>query len=346
MDVAADERGRRSITINIFYIIIDIMMMKEFYECVVIGAGISGISASHYLNERGIDHVVLERRSAIGGTWDLFKYPGIRSDSDMYSFGFSFAPWKSSKVISPGQDILKYLKHVVYEFKGGRIGKCVKLCHNVVTMDFSSVSDEWKVSFHSDENGNVRKTIRSRFVFLTTGYYDYESPHDPYIKGEEDFEGILIHAQKWNGSIKYKGKHVAVIGSGATAATLVPSLANDGAESVTMVQRSPSYFAAIPSNDRIFGWLRIFLGSTIAFNLTRWYYIVYSQYVWFVAKRWPGLVRRKLTERLKEHVPKDFDVRTHFNPKYNPWEQVRCFSFYALFVSPNNKYFAAALRNS
>jgi monooxygenase len=263
----------------------------------------------------------------LGGTWDFFKYPGIRSDSDMYTFGFSFRPWTARKMIAPKEDILKYLWNVVHEFD---LEKHVRFNTEVSDASFSSDRGTWYVDC---KNG---KRYSCSFLFMCTGYYKYDKGYTPDFEGMDEFRGRIVHPQAWDESIDYEGKRVVVIGSGATAATLIPALA-EKAKFVTMLQRSPGYYAARPSEtsgvSKFLNGISPYLGHW----LNRWRSIWMGSFLWYMSKTYPKLVRNAIIKDIRSRTPKDFDVDTHFNPKYNPWDQRVC-------LVPDGDFFEALKR--
>lgn len=282
-------------------------------DCVVVGCGISGISAGYHLQTYCPDRtfVILERRANLGGTWDLMKYPGIRSDSDMFTFGFGWRGWKSDNIISPGEEIMEYLHETVEEIG---LRKNIEFNTNVVKCSFSSETCLWTVEA-TNASGPV--TYTCSFLFFNTGYFEYENPYTPVFEGSEIFNGKIIHPQHWDQDYDYKDKKVVVIGSGATAATLVPVLAERGAKHVTMLQRSPSYFVSSPrSKDPLFNAIRALGAEKLAFRLTYYKYILRFVFVYWMCKTFPNSIKGLLMRKIKEEVPKDFDVQTHFNPSY------------------------------
>jgi cation diffusion facilitator CzcD-associated flavoprotein CzcO len=291
----------------------------EHLDVIIVGAGISGISAAVHLGkacpEKSIG--ILERRENIGGTWDLFKYPGIRSDSDMHTLGFSFKPWKAQKAIADGPSIKTYLDETVDEYE---LGQKIHFSHKVVSADFSSAQARWILSV--DENGS-RKTMSCNFLFMCSGYYSYDEAYDPQIAGVNDFAGEVIHPQFWPEELDYSGKRVVVIGSGATAVTLVPSMANGGAQ-VTMLQRSPTYMVSRPDQDYVANFLRKILPERVAYALTRFKNVEMQNYFYKQTRKAPEKIRRQLLGFVKQLLPEGFDVKKHFTPSYNPWDQRLC----------------------
>mmetsp|Transcript_32928 Transcript_32928/g.86195 ORF Transcript_32928/g.86195 Transcript_32928/m.86195 type:complete len:392 (+) Transcript_32928:171-1346(+) len=301
-------------------------------DVVVVGAGISGISAGHYLrtlcpNE---SFVILERRDNIGGTWDLNRYPGIRSDSDMITFGFSWKRWGASKIIAPREEIAAYLEEAVVE-EG--LGPRLRLGTEVRSAEWSSEQQRWTLT-------TTTGVYICRFLHLATGYYSYEAPHRPAIAGLARFAGRVVHPQQWTerDSAACHGARVAVIGSGATAATVVPALAQT-ADRVTMVQRSPTYFVARPSEGqpvaRAVQWAaEAVLPPAWAHTVLYWHMVLKSRFDYWFARAFPGTTRWALMEAARRQLPPSFDVDTHFNPRYNPWDERIC-------LVPDGDFFAA-----
>src|SRR5690606_13575588 len=261
--------------------------------------------------------VILEGRERMGGTWDLFRYPGIRSDSDMYTLGYSFKPWMGKKAIADGPSILRYIEETAAEHG---VDRRIRYGHRVERASFSSRDARWTVEAkHGDET--VRFTCK--FLYTCAGYYDYDEGFTPEFAGRERFQGRIVHPQFWDESLDYQGKRVIVIGSGATAVTLVPSLAEKAAH-VTMLQRSPTYIVSAPGADRVANLLRQHLPLPWAHRLTRWKNIVLGMLVFQLARRQPGLTRRYLLRGVRAALGSDYDVDTHFAPRYRPWDQRLC----------------------
>ncbi|MBN8615053.1 MAG: NAD(P)/FAD-dependent oxidoreductase [Deltaproteobacteria bacterium] len=320
--------------------------MTEHFDVVIVGAGLSGIGAARHLQARnpGKRFVILEGRSAIGGTWDLFRYPGIRSDSDMYTLGYSFKPWTSPKAIADGASIREYIHDAVRE---GDLERHIRLGQRVVSASWSSKDARWTLSIdHGAEK--ERTTLTCGFVFSCTGYYRYEAGFTPEFPGRERFAGRIVHPQHWGADVAYAGKRVVVIGSGATAITLVPELAKE-ASHVVMLQRSPTYVVSRPTEDPIANALRRALPEQTAYDLTRWKNVLLGLGFFQLARRRPGPVKKRLVEMVKAELAGDSgakrrglrgrpegegasssqakldsDVATHFTPRYDPWDQRLC----------------------
>ncbi|HEV7999834.1 MAG TPA: NAD(P)/FAD-dependent oxidoreductase, partial [Planctomycetaceae bacterium] len=293
-------------------------MSVEHFDVLIVGAGISGIGAGYHLQAHcpGKSYAILEGRADIGGTWDLFRYPGIRSDSDMFTLGYSFRPWTAAKSIADGPAILSYLRETAREFG---IDRHMRFKHRVVSAAWSSDDAHWIVDAEVGEDQQpVRYTCS--FLYLCSGYYDYKSGYTPTFAGSEDFQGRLIHPQHWPQDLDYHDKRVVVIGSGATAVTLVPAMAETAAH-VTMLQRSPSYIVSMPSEDRGARIIRRLLPERGAHRALRWRNVLLGIWFYQLCRRAPGLAKRLLRRGLARELPPDFDIDTHFKPKYDPWDQ-------------------------
>lgn len=290
----------------------------EHVDVLVVGAGLSGIGAGYHLQRYcpSKSYAIFEGRDVIGGTWDLFRYPGIRSDSDMYTLGYSFHPWRNAKSIADGPSILDYIRETAREYG---IDSKIRFNHRVRRASWSSAGSRWHVEADT-QDGPVELTCG--FIYLCTGYYDYESGYTPEWKGIERFAGPLIHPQKWPEDLDCTGKRVIVIGSGATAVTLVPAMAETAAH-VTMLQRSPTYITSLPSRDRIADSLRRLLPIRVAYGITRWKNIALSMFFYHLARRKPGLFKRMLLKGARHRLGPDYDY-THLTPAYNPWDQRLC----------------------
>tara|TARA_B100000161_G_scaffold116969_2_gene83036 strand:+ start:3923 stop:5380 length:1458 start_codon:yes stop_codon:yes gene_type:complete len=295
--------------------------MNKKIDVLVVGAGISGIGAGYHLQKKcpETSFLILEGRENIGGTWDLFKYPGIRSDSDMYTLGYNFKPWKEQKAIADAPSILKYLNETVEEFNLKskiRFGKYVKKAR------WSSDSNQWTVDIEDKKTGKFSQILCS-FIFMCSGYYSYKEGYTPHFEGKENFKGDIIHPQKWDPSFDYSNKKIVVIGSGATAVTIVPEMAKT-AKHVTMLQRSPTYVVAAPERDNLANKLRKYLPLKFTYWFIRWRNILRQQYYFRLCKKYPKGVKNVIIREVKKKLGNDFDVKTHFTPKYNPWDQRMC----------------------
>ena len=295
--------------------------MNKKIDVLVVGAGLSGIGAGYHLQKKcpETSFLILEGRENIGGTWDLFKYPGIRSDSDMYTLGYNFKPWKEQKAIADAPSILKYLNETVEEFNLKskiRFGKYVKKAR------WSSESNQWTVDVEDKKTGKFSQILCS-FIFMCSGYYSYKEGYTPHFEGKENFKGDIIHPQKWDTSFDYSNKKIVVIGSGATAVTIVPEMAKT-AKHVTMLQRSPTYVVAAPEKDNLANKLRKYLPLKFTYWFIRWRNILRQQYYFRLCKKYPKGVKNVIIREVKKKLGNDFDVKTHFTPKYNPWDQRMC----------------------
>jgi monooxygenase len=306
-------------------------MPPEHFDVIVVGAGLSGIDAAYHLQTscRGKTFVILEGRDAIGGTWDLFRYPGIRSDSDMYTFGYPFRPWVSNAAIADGESIRTYIRETADAYD---ITRRIRFRHRVKRASWSSADARWSVEA---ERGDDRETVQltCRFLFGCTGYYDYENGHAPAFPGTETFAGIIVHPQHWPQDLDYAGKRVVVIGSGATAVTIVPVLAEKAAH-VTMLQRSPTYIVAQPSQNALVKMLRRFLPVRTAFAIGRWYYVLFGIYFFSLCRRKPKAVKKWIIGQAKAQLSPGYDVLKHFMPDYDPWRQRLC-------LAPDGDFFRA-----
>ncbi len=295
-------------------------MALEHVDVLVVGAGLSGIGAGYFLQKRcpAKSYAIHEGRSAIGGTWDLFRYPGVRSDSDMYTLGYSFHPWRNAQAIADGPSILEYINETATEYG---IDKNIRFDHRVRKASWSSVDARWTIEA---EVGPDKKPVglTCNFIYLCTGYYDYDNGYTPEWKGLDRFNGRVVHPQKWPEDLDYTGKRVVVIGSGATAVTLVPAMA-ERAEHVTMLQRSPTYVVTMPSKDKIANWLRAHLPARIAYGLTRWKNVLISMGFYTIARAQPDYFKRMVMKGVRHQLGDDYDVK-HFEPAYNPWDQRLC----------------------
>lgn len=299
-------------------------------DVLVIGAGISGIGAGYYLTTKcpTKSFAILERRGAIGGTWDLFRYPGIRSDSDMYTFGFAFKPWTSPKMISDGESIRRYLEDTAREFGiDAKISYGVK----VVRASWDSRDALWSVEALREATGETLR-YTANFLIGATGYYDYDQGYTPEFPGRERFKGKIVHPQHWPEDLDYAGKRIVVIGSGATAITLIPNLAAKAAH-VTMLQRSPTYVMNLPERDPITNALGRVLPRKLHYAMTRARNVSMQLLMHRVSLARPNAVRKVLLNQLRRQLGPGFDMR-HFSPKYNPWEERLC-------VVPDGDMFAS-----
>lgn len=289
------------------------------YDVLVVGAGLSGIGAGYRLQTECPEktYAILEARDSIGGTWDLFKYPGIRSDSDMFTLSFPFKPWSDQNSIADGPSILSYIKETAAEYG---IDEKIQFNTKVVGADFSSATDLWTVTV---QKGKKKSTLTARFLYSCSGYYDYDQGHEPVFPGIEDFAGQVVKPQFWPEDLDYTGKNVVIIGSGATAVTLVPSMSHDAAH-VTMLQRSPTWIGVVPQQDKLANTLRKTLPAGVAHKIVRTKNIAYNMGIYELSMRQPKLVRKILTDMSTRILKDPAMVAEHFTPEYNPWEQRLC----------------------
>lgn len=296
-------------------------MSDEHFDVLIVGAGISGIAAAYHLQTRSPDrsYAILEAREAIGGTWDLFRYPGIRSDSDMYTFGFAFRPWTDGKVFADGPAIREYVSDTA---RRNGIEANIRFGTRVAHANWDSETARWTVRTERGADGKST-SFTCNFLMMCSGYYRYDQGHMPEFAGMEDFSGAIIHPQLWPEAVDYAGKRVVIIGSGATAVTLVPAMAEQAAH-VTMLQRSPTYIAARPSRDGFADFMRKILPSKIAYSVTRAKNVLLTIYVYELSQRWPGFVKRQVIKAIADRLGPDFDVERHFSPSYKPWDQRFC----------------------
>ncbi len=296
-------------------------MSIEHFDVLIVGAGLSGVGAGYHLQTECPDktYAILEARESMGGTWDLFRYPGVRSDSDMYTLGYSFRPWEDAKAIADGPSILSYIRQTANDYG---IGQKIRFGHRVKRASWSSADARWTVEA---ERGPSQETVRltCNFLFLCSGYYNYNEGYTPEFPGIERFSGRVVHPQKWTEDVEYAGKRAVVIGSGATAVTLVPALAKTAAH-VVMLQRSPSYILSLPEQDPIANGLRRFLPATVAYEITRWKNVLLGMLIFTLSRRAPELVKKLIRAGVKKELGPAYDVDAHFKPRYNPWDQRLC----------------------
>ena len=291
------------------------------FDVLIVGAGLSGVGAGCYLETEcpWASYAIFEAREAIGGTWDLFRYPGIRSDSDMHTLGYSFRPWDGEKSIADGDSILQYIKDTAAE---AGVDRHIRYNHRVTAANWSSEDARWHVTAERADTGETL-SLTAGFVFGCSGYYRYDHGYLPDFAGMEDFAGTIVHPQAWPEDLDCTGKRVVVIGSGATAVTLVPALARSAVH-VTMLQRSPTYIASLPQKSPAATVFRTLLPAKKAGTATKWFHALMTQAFYQVCRRYPKLMRRLLLAGLKRQLPEGYDVATHFTPKYNPWDQRFC----------------------
>ncbi|RYZ23119.1 MAG: NAD(P)/FAD-dependent oxidoreductase [Chitinophagaceae bacterium] len=289
------------------------------YDVLIIGAGLSGIGTAYWLQEKcpQKSFTILEARHTLGGTWDLFRYPGIRSDSDMFTFGFRFRPWREPQSLSKGDAILDYLRETA---EAAGIDKRIRYGYRVRRAAWSSEEAHWTVDVEGPD-GPVQ--LRAGFLCLCTGYYDFNEAHRPRFEGEAAFRGPLVLPQFWPQDLDYSGKRIVVVGSGATAVTLVPAMAQQAAH-VTMLQRSPTYIMSLPNRNKLFMRLRKWLPDTAAYRITRWRNLLLSIASFRAARSFPGFVKKLVVKSAAKQLAPGFEVEKHFSPKYNPWDQRFC----------------------
>ncbi|WP_428681216.1 flavin-containing monooxygenase [Reyranella sp.] len=292
---------------------------SEHFDVLIVGAGLSGIGAAWHLQKNcpGKSYTILEGRGASGGTWDLFRYPGVRSDSDMYTLGYRFRPWKDAKAIADGPSILSYIREVASDHA---IDRHIRYDHRVVGASWSTPDARWTVEI---ERGGERVSLSCGFLWMCSGYYRYEAGYLPDFPGIDGFKGRVVHPQHWPQDLDYAGKKVVVIGSGATAVTVVPSMA-ETAGHVTMLQRSPTYVVARPAQDPFANKMRRRLPLKLAYMATRWKNVLMGMYFYQMCKRKPEKVKSLILGGVRQMLGPDYDVATHFTPKYNPWDQRLC----------------------
>ena len=293
----------------------------EHLDVLVVGAGLSGVGAAVHLMQKSPDRTfaVLEARAAIGGTWDLFRYPGVRSDSDMYTLGYTFKPWASTKGIADGPAILEYVQETAREFG---VEQHIRFRHKVVRAEWSTAEGRWTVTVERVDTGQTL-TLTCTFLFMCSGYYRYDEGFTPEFPGIEGFAGQVVHPQHWPADLDHAGKRVVVIGSGATAVTLVPALAERAAH-VTMLQRTPTYIAPLPAHDLFARALEGRVSPQTAYTVVRWKNILRTIWSYNLSKKKPHVMKKLVRFGLEKSLPKDFDIDTHFTPPYDPWDQRFC----------------------
>ncbi len=296
-------------------------MPTEHLDVVIVGAGLSGIGAAHHLQERHPQRTfaLLEARAELGGTWSLFRYPGIRSDSDMHTLGFGFRPWREGKAIADGPSILAYLQETA---RAGGIDRRIRYGQRVLRADWSTPDARWLLDVADAATGRTSR-MTCGFLIGATGYYHYDEGYKPPLPGVDRFAGRIVHPQEWPEDLDCTGQRVVVVGSGATAVTLVPALAAT-AEHVTMLQRSPSYILTLPSEDPLDRPIRRLLPGRVAFPVLRWKNVLLQIFLYQVSQRRPAVVRRVLRGLAARQLPRGYDVDRHFNPRYDPWDQRLC----------------------
>ncbi len=293
----------------------------DYVDVLIVGAGLSGIGAACHVQQRcpGKTFALLESRATIGGTWDLFRYPGIRSDSDMFTLGYSFRPWTDPQAIADGDSIRDYIRETAREYG---VDQHIRFHHRVLRAEWSSEHARWTVEAQRTDTAEP-VVLTCGFLFVCSGYYRYDKGYTTQLPGTERFTGQIIHPQQWPTDLDYAGKKVVIIGSGATAVTLVPAMAEKAAH-VTMLQRSPSYVASLPSRDGIADVLRSWLPPKVAYSLARWKNALLATLVFQVSRHAPGVMKAFVRKSATAQLPKGYDVDTHFAPRYNPWDQRLC----------------------
>ena len=304
-------------------------MSQLDYDVVVVGAGISGINAGYRLQSeiKGCKYTIFEARDSMGGTWDLFKYPGLRSDSDLHTFGFPWRPWPKERAIADGASIKEYLVDTAAVFG---IDKHIKYKHKTLSADWLSASQVWTLTV---EHEGKQTCVSTRFMILCTGYYDYDKPLQTEIAGIDNFKGTKVHPQFWPQDLDYSGKRMVVVGSGATAVTLLPSLA-EKASHVTMLQRSPGYLVALPGIDPTGALAKRWLPRWLAYRILRLKFLILPFLFFKFCRAYPHTARRLLKRRTQRLLPPDVPISPHFEPKYNPWEQRLC-------IAPDGDFYKA-----
>lgn len=297
----------------------------QYVDVLIVGAGLSGIGCARHLQTAcpDLSFALLEGRETLGGTWDLFRYPGIRSDSDMYTLGYSFKPWLDRKSLADGPSILAYLKETAAETG---VDQHIRYRHRVVAASWDSESAVWTVDVLKGQSKNSEgepARFTCGFLMMCSGYYDYEEGYTPTFAGRETFTGQVVHAQHWPEDLDYAGKKVVVIGSGATAVTLIPEIAREAAKT-TMLQRSPTYIASVPEEDSWSVFLNKFMPRSWVYRIVRWKRVLLQILLFKWSRSRPQTVRRLLLGRVREELGPDYDVRKHFTPSYNPWDQRLC----------------------
>ena len=306
------------------------MQSPENFDVMIIGAGISGIDAAYHLQTAlpKKTYAILEGRDAVGGTWDLFRYPGVRSDSEMHTLGFPFRPWQADEAIAGGPAIWNYIRETAEHYG---IDQHIRLGHRMIRASWSSSDARWTVEAQTKDGRIVR--LFCKFLYMCSGYYSYEKGYSPEFPGANRFQGQFLHPQGWPEALDYAGKRIVVIGSGATAVTLVPALAQSAAH-VTMLQRSPSYVVTRPSKDAMANWMNRHLPKGLAAKLTKWKNVLYSITMFHLARTKPEMMKGLIIKGIRQQLHPNYDVERHFTPRYNPWDQRIC-------LVPDGDLFAA-----
>ncbi|MCF3937028.1 flavin-containing monooxygenase [Gordonia tangerina] len=291
----------------------------DFYDVIILGAGLSGIDAAYRLTQDNptLRYLILERRERVGGTWDLFRYPGIRSDSDIFTLSFPFEPWRRPEALAQGADIRNYVEHTAEKYG---IADHIRFGQHVTAADWDSSTDTWTISATADD---ASRSYRTRFVYFATGYYDYDAPYTPQLAGIDDFAGTVVHPQQWPDDLDHTGKNIVVIGSGATAVSLIPSLAKSAGH-VTMLQRSPSYIVSMSQAQKLNPLIRKLLPPKAAHQVIRTRYAAQTAAMVHALHRFPKIGRKLLTSGVRKELPDNYPVDVHFNPSYDPWDQRMC----------------------
>ena len=302
----------------------------EYFDVMIVGAGLSGIGAAYHLQEKCPEksYVILEGRGAIGGTWDLFRYPGVRSDSDMHTMGYRFRPWQEAKALADGSAILRYIRETAKEYG---IDRKIRFHHRVVRASWCSHDAQWTVDVAAHDGQAAH--FKCNFLYMCGGYYEYDAGYMPGWAGMDRFTGRIVHPQQWPEDLDYENKRVVVIGSGATAVTLVPAMAKKAAH-VVMLQRSPTYIVTRPSEDAIAHWLHRWIPARLAHGLVRWKNILLQMYFYNLARRKPDATKNSILKFAQRQLGPNYDVKKHFNPRYKPWDQRLC-------LVPDGDLFAA-----
>ena len=297
----------------------------EYFDVIIVGAGLSGIGAAYHLQSKcpSKSYIILESRDTLGGTWDLFRYPGIRSDSDMHTLGYNFKPWREAKAIADGKSILKYVRETAEE---NQIDRHIRYTQSVKQAKWSSKDAAWTLQTQSS-------LFKCNFLIMCSGYYRYDRGYTPEFLGRDRFKGTIVHPQHWQQDLDYRDKRVIVIGSGATAVTLVPEIAKNAAK-VIMLQRSPSYIVSRPDEDKTANLLRKLLPEQLAYAITRWKSITFQQFFYRYTRKEPEKTKNALINMVRQELGEEYDVKQHFTPNYNPWDQRVC-------LVPNSDLFKA-----
>ncbi len=308
----------------------------EHFDVIIVGAGLTGIGAAKHLQDLcpGKRYAILEGRAAMGGTWDIFRYPGIRSDSDMHTLGYNFKPWIDDKAIAEGPAIRRYINEAASE---NQISQHIRYNQLVLSASWSSADAAWTLTIENKANGSTDQ-LSCNFLQLCSGYYSYKQGYTPEFPGRDDFQGTIVHPQHWPEDLDYAGKKVVVIGSGATAVTLVPAIA-ESAVHVTMLQRTPTYMASKPWKDGVANFLRKIMPHTWAYAITRWKNVTLLLYFYHKTRTQPEKVKEMLLSQVREQMGPDYDVDKHLTPDYNPWDQRLC-------LVPDNDFFKAIKADS